>query len=249
MSDKQSKLLIFLITLAFFIILRQVTMQNIENLPRAVQPAFYASLPVAGGLLILSLASLLGTFSHMLRSSSASDLLRRISEDSMRNFFVGFLATAYLDLVRPALSPHVSFLSYMEWVTIVLTVYVMFSLTKFSSKEYYVTSENLGWKKHVQEIKRETGSELTSTTSVMEQFISQGVKEPLLIYLTFYLQRLGKTEEEAVQALSPLTQYQESMPRHWLPYVLPRKRKQLVLESVKAREDLLNALLDKIVKL
>ena len=249
MSNKPSMLLVFTLSVFFLYILKYVADHSMESLPRMLQPTIWASLPVAGGLTALSFCSLLGAFSETLRASEASHVLKRVSEDPARNFFLGFLVTAYLGLVRPPLIARLPSLSYMEWVSIVLTVYVMFSMTKFSSKEYYVTSENLGWKKHIQEIRRETGCELPRATSIMEQFIAQGVKEPLLVYLTFYLQRLGKTEEETLQTLSPLMHYQDTARMSKLPIVLPWTRKKLAAENSKTREDLLNALFDKIDRL
>jgi len=241
--------LIFVLSAIFLGVLTYVADHSMENLPRMFQPTVYVSLPVVGGLAALSFCSLLGAFSETLRSSAASHVLKRVSEDPARNFFLGFLIAAYLGLVRPPLIARVPSLSYVEWVSIVLTVYAMFSLTKFSSKEYYVTSENLGWKKHIQEVKRETGRELSRVTSVMEQFIVQGVKEPLLVYLTFYLQRLGKTEEETFQTLSSLIHYQDTTRTGKLSFVLPWTRKKLAAKNKKIRENLLNALIEKIDRL
>jgi hypothetical protein len=178
-----------------------------------------------------------------------SNVLKRVSEDSSRNFFLGFFVTAYLGLIRPPLVVQLPFLSYLEWVSIVLMIYAVFSLTKFSSKEFYATSENLGWKKHIQEIKRETGHELQSATSAMEQFVRLGIKEPLLVYLVFHLQRLGKTEEESLQILNPLIHYQDTSNASKLSLLLTRTKEKLAEKSRKAREDLLNALIKEIDKL
>jgi ABC-type multidrug transport system fused ATPase/permease subunit len=248
MWSKKNKLEALIFSVLFLTILKYIIDHGAEALPQVLQLTAHASLPVAGGLITLSLGSLLGTFT-VAKNSAASHLLRQASKDPARNFFTGFLITAYLNLVRPPLTVNLPFLPYIEWVVIVLAVYVVYSMTRLSTKEFYVSSEGSGWKRHIQEVRRETGHNLMRVTSVMEQFVEQGVKEPLLVYLTLHLQRLGETEEDILKILRPLIDYQKAG-RHKLYFLFfPWTKRKIAIRNKKAREVLLNTLLEKIDRL
>lgn len=249
MLSQKIKLVALIFSVLFLTILKYVIDHNAEALPQILQLIAYASLPVAGGLIVLSFCSLLGTFADI-ENSATSSLIRQASEDPARNFFAGFIITAYLNLVRPPLTAYVTFLPYVEWVAIALLVYVMYTMTRLSTNEFYVSSEGLGWKRHVQEVRRETGRNLMRVTSVMEQFVDLGVKEPLLVYLVLHLQRLGETEEDILKTLRPLIDYQKNAQRHKLYFLtFPWTKRKLAMRDKKARENLLNTLLEKIDRL
>lgn len=229
----------------FLLILRYILDHSAEALPQVLQLIAYASLPVAGGLITLSFCSLLGTFMDV-ENLVTSRLLERASEVPERNFFIGFLMTGYLSLVRPPLTANLSFLPYMEWVTIAVTVYVVYSMTRPSTNGFYVSSEGPSWKRHVQKVKRETGRDLMRITSVMKEFVDHGVKGSLLVYLTLHLQRLGETEESILKTLNPLIDYQENVRRHKLYFLaFPWTKRKLAIRNKKARENLLSTLLKK----
>ena len=249
MLSKKSKFVAFIFSVLFLSILKYTVDHSAEALHQVLQLTAYASLPIAGGLMTLSFCSLLEPSSDV-ENSAASHLLRRLSEDPTRNFFIGFLVTAYLNLVRPPLAANEPFLPYIEWVTIALVVYVMYTMTRFSTKEFYVSSEGPGWKRHIQVVRRETGRDLIRITSVMEQFVDHGVKEPLLVYLTLHLQRLGETEEDILKTLSPLIDYKENALKHKLYFLaFPWTKRKLAMRNKKARENLLNILLEEIDRL
>ena len=242
MLGKKSKLVALISSVLFLLSLKYVTDHSAEVLSGVPQLLVFVSVPIAGGLIVLSFTSLLESSSDM-KNPAASLLLRRVSEDPARNFFIGFLASAYLNLVRPFLATNVTFLPYIEWVSIALTVYVMYSMGGFSSEEFNPSSEAPCWKRHVQEVSRETGGDLTRITEVMEQFIYNAVKEPLLVYLTLHLQRLGKTEEDILKTLSPLMGYQ--LPRHNF-FAFLWTRGKIAIKNEEVREHLLSALLEEI---
>jgi len=179
-----------------------------------------------------------------------SHILRQISEDPVRNLLVGFLVTAYLYLVRPSLAAHLPFLPYMEWIAIALAAYAMYTVTSQPVEELYVSPEERCWKKHNQVVRKETGCDLMRIISVMEEFINRGVKEPLLVHLALHLQRLGVTEEGVLKTLKPLIDYREKKRRHKLYFLFfPWKRRKFARENMKARENLLKNLLEKIKRL
>lgn len=239
----KSRFLALISSVLFLLIVKYATDYGAGVLPETLQLLFGVSIPIAGGLIVLCSASLLGSLPDGERESPAFFLLRRISDDPTRNFFLGFLASAYLNLIRPSMATNVPFLPYIEWVSIGLTVYMMYSMTRSPSEQFDVGSEDQNWKRHAQEITRETGRDLIRTKEVMQQFIDSAVKEPLLVYLTLYLQRLGKTEEEILRTLGPIIHYQT--PRSSF-FTFVRTKGKIVTKNAEVREHLLTALLEEI---
>lgn len=247
--SNSNKLAVLTFSVILLLILRYITSNSAEIFPQTLLLITSFFLPVAGGLITLSFCSLLGTFSSV-GNLAIFYPLTRIPENPARNFFLGFLITAYLSWVRPPLAVSLISLPYIEWTIIALTVYVVYSMTRQSTKKLYLDLEDLGWKKHKQKIRRETGRELIRVASVMEQFVEYGVKESLLVYLALYLQRLGENEEDILRRLRPLLNYRESTPRHRLRFLIfPRKRRNYAMRSKEAREKLLNTLMEKMDRL
>ena len=244
----KTKLVTLIFSVFFLLISRYVINHSAEALPQVLPLVAYASLLIAGGVITLSFGSLLRTFVEV-KNWAVSPLLSQFSQEQASDFFIGLIIVAYLSLIRPPLAAHVTFLPYVEWAAIALVVYVMYTMTRQPADEFYISSQAPGWKRHVQDIRRETGRDLTRVTAVMEQFVDHGVKEPLLVYLTLHLQMLGETEEDILKTLNPLIDYRENAQRyqsHFLAF-LGTKRK-LAMKNKEARENLLDALLKKIDK-
>ena len=99
----------------------------------------------------------------------------------------------------------------------------------------------------MQEVRRETGRDLARLTSVMEEFVDHGMKEPLLVYLALHLQRLGVIEERILKILSPLVDYQKNTGRQRLLFlVFPWARRRFIMRNKEIREILLTNLLKRI---
>jgi len=243
MLNRKSKLAVLIFSVLLLTIAKYLIDRNMGDPFQVPQLTAYATIPVVGGLIALSFCSLLGTFA-VAGDSTTSSLLRRVSVDPARNFIIGFLIVAYLYLVRSPLTSTVLFLPYIEWVAVTFAVYVFYTLARLSKKEFYFSSEGSGWKRHIQEVRRETGRDLIRVTSVMEQFVDHGVKEPLLVYLTLHLQRLGETEEDILKTLSPLVDYHYAPRRRLYSMVFPWKKRQMAVENRKEREVLLNTLIE-----
>ena len=246
MLNRRTKLVALALSVLSLLVLTYVIDSGTDTLPQTLQLVTYASLPLAGGLTTLSFCSLLSSLLDM-RDLATSSPLRRISEDQSSHFFLGFVVVAYLSLIRPPMTIYVLFLPYAEWAVIALVVYALKTATSPSMSEFRSSSEGPDWKEHVQKIRRETGPDLTRITSVMEQFVENGVKEPLLVYLALHLQRLGETEEGILRILRPLVDYQRNAQRGKSYFsVLPWAKRRLTMQNTKTREDLLKTLLNKI---
>lgn len=244
----KTKFVALIFSVLFLLISRYVIDHSAEALPQVLQLVVYASLLIAGGLITLSFGSLLRTFVDV-ENWVASPLLSHFFQEQASDFLIGFIIVAYLSLIRPPLAAYVTFLPYVEWVTIALVVYVMYTMTRQPADEFYISSQAPGWKRHVQEIRRETGRDLTRIASVMEQFVDHGVKEPLLVYLTLHLQMLGETEEDILKTLNLLIDYRQNVQRyqsHFLAF--PGTKRKHAMRNKEARENLLDALLKKVDK-
>jgi hypothetical protein len=248
MLSERSKLLVFIFSILLLSGLKYVVDQSVQAIPRILQLIASVSLPIVSGLITLDFCSLLGPLVSS-GSSPTSHLVRRISRAPVRNFLVGFLAAAYLDLIRPPLAANVPFLLYVEWVAIALVVYAMYSMTSFPTNDFDNNSENLGWKRHVQEIARETGSDFVHINYVMEQFVNNGIKEPLLVSLALYLQRIGQTEEEILKTLDSIINFKQYPRRQKTHLIFRLKKNELAMKNKKIREDVLDTLLNEIAGL
>jgi hypothetical protein len=232
----------------FLLISKYAIDNSTQTLPQVLPLVAYASLLIAGGVITLSFGSLLRTFVEA-ENWAVFPLLSQVPQGQASDFLVGFAAIAYLSLIRPRLTIYVTFLPYVEWTAIALVVYAIYTITRQPADEVYISSQAPSWKRHVQENRRETGRNLARITAVMEQFVEQGVKEPLLVYLTLHLQMLGETEEDILKTLKSLIDYRENMQRHQSRFLaFPWTRRKLAMKNNEARENLLDAILKKINK-
>jgi hypothetical protein len=237
-----------LILSALFILISKYAIDNSsETLPQVLPLIAYSFLLIAGGVITLSLGSLLRKFVKG-QKHEVPPLLTQVPQEQAVDFLIGFVAVAYLSLIRPPLAAYVAFLPYVEWAAIALLIYMVYTTTRQSADEIYISSQTSSWKRHVQEIRRETGRDLARVTAVMGRFVDHGVKEPLIVYLTLHLQMLGQTEEDILKALNPLIDYRENMQRHSHFWVSAGKKRKNATKDKEARENLLGALLDRIDK-
>jgi hypothetical protein len=248
MWSNKGKIAALVFLLLLLSILTYVSNQSLDVLPQGLQLVLYASLLVAGGLSALSFGSVFGIFVNVNPTTFA--LFRWIKENPKRNFLIGFLLTAYLVLIRTSLAANMTFLPYVEWIMITLMVFEIYTAARISDAESYVSSENKAWKSHVQENRREIGQDLTRVKSAIEEFVDHGVKDHLLVYLVLYMQRLGKTEEDIFEMLSPLMNCQEAVtkPKLYLS-VFSKTRTKLAARNRKAREDMVKKLFQEIDRL
>lgn len=246
MLSKKSMFAVLILSVLFISVHRYIVDYLKEPQSQILPLVAYSSIAVAGGLIVLSSCSLLGMFAAV-QNSATSHLIGQVSEGSGRNFFLGFSVTAYLIVVRPPLALSAPFLPYVEWVAIVLAVYGIYSMTRLSIDEFSVALGSSSWKRQIQDVRRETGRDLMRVTSAMEQFVNDGVKEPLLVYLTMHLQRLGETAEDILKVLSPLIIYERDTRRRELYFLLfPWTKRKIARRNKEARGVLLNLLLEQI---
>jgi hypothetical protein len=213
-----------------------------EGFSKTYEPITYASLPVAGGLLAVGAGSVLGTLKYTGKPVIMS-VSERVSKGHARNLALGFLLTAYMIFIRPQVVEGFPLMVVAEWMTMALVVTAIYLRIKSSSTRLYADLESANWRKHVKEVERETGHDFEYVVSVQEQFMNQGSKEPLLIYMALLLRDLGKTEEGILKVLSPLIDYRDCKPRF---FALPWMKRSIERENMNARKRVLESLFHKV---
>jgi hypothetical protein len=227
----------------FFFLISKSTIDNVSIiLPQGYVSLFYLSFSFAGGLLGLSLGSLFGLLEDT-RAPRISSASKWISEGLTRNFVFGFFLTAYISFVRYPLIKLNPYVAIAEWVAVALAVAVVYINVKMVFEEYDPDLENTGWRKHIQEVERETGDDFKHLTFVQEQFVNQGVKEPLLIYLTLLLRDLGKNEKQIIRTMAPLLHYRE---KKTSVFALPLVKENLKRRNKEFRKEILEDFMAKI---
>jgi hypothetical protein len=227
----------------FFFLISKNTIDNASIiLPQGYASLFYLSFSFAGGLLGLSLGSLFGLLEDT-RDPRISSASKWISEGLTRNFVFGFFLTAYISFVRYPLIELNPYVAIAEWVAVALAVAVVYINVKMVFEEYDPDLENTGWRKHIQEVERETGDDFKHLTFVQEQFVNQGVKEPLLIYLTLLLRDLGKNEKQIIRTMAPLLHYRD---KKTSVFALPLVKENLKRRNRESRKEILEDFMAKI---
>lgn len=211
-------------------------------LPQSYVPLFYVSFSFAGGLLGLSLGSLFGLLEDA-RYSSISSTSKWISEGLTRNFILGFFLTMYLSFVRRPLIELNPYVGIAEWVTTALAIAVIYINVKMVFEEFHQDLENAEWRKHIQQVERETGDDFKHSTFVQKQFVNQGIKEPLLVYLMLLLRDLGKNEQQVIRITAPLLYYRDKKPSI---FALPLVRESFKRKNKEARKKILEDLMAEI---
>ena len=226
-----------------FLLSKNAVDNALAILPQGYVLLFYVSFSFAGGLLGFSLGSLFGLLEDT-RDPRISSASKWISEGLIRNFILGFFLTAYFSFVRPpimrALSPYAAI---AEWVAATLAVAVIYINVKMVFEELYLDLENTEWMKHIQEVERETGADFKHLTLVQEQFVNQGIKEPLLVYLTLHLRDLGETEQQIIRTAAPLLWYRDKKPSI---FALPSVKESFKRKNKEARKKILEDLIAEI---
>ena len=233
-------------TLALSVFFFLVSKSAIDNasiiLPQGYVSLSYLAFSFTGGLLGLSLGSLFGLLENT-RHSRISSASKWISEGLTRNFVFGFSLTAYISFVRYPLIELNPYVAIVEWVAVALAVAVVYINVKMVFEEYGPDLENTGWKKHIQEVERETGDDFKNLTFVQEQFVNQGIKEPLMIYLTLLLRDLGKNEKQIVRTMAPLSYYRD---KKTSVFALPFIKENLERRNKESRKEILEDFMAKI---
>lgn len=226
-------------TLALSVFFFLVSKSAVDNasiiLPQRYALLLRLALSFTGGLLGLSLGSLFGLLENI-RDSRISSASKWISEGLTRNFVFGFFLTAYISFVRYPLIELNPYVAIAEWVAVALAVAVVYINVKMVSEEYDPVLENTEWRKHIQEVERETGEDFKHLTFVQEQFVNQGIKEPLLIYLTLFLRNLGKNEKQIIRTVAPLLYYRD---KKTSVFALPLVKENLKRRNKESRKKIL----------
>jgi len=97
------KFVALILSVLSILISRYAIDHSSETLPQVLPLIAYSSLLIAGGVVTLSLGSLLRNFVEG-EKNEASTLLTQVPQEQTGDFLIGFVAVAYLSLIRPPLA-------------------------------------------------------------------------------------------------------------------------------------------------
>ena len=146
---------------------------------------------------------------------SRSNTLASIGEASSKYHIIipsAIVAALYFGYYRENLStllPSLSPLSpYLEWMVITALAALVYRGAR-KSIEISALDRVGDWARHIQEVSTYRGERLSELTSAMEEFITQGRKERLILLLSLILHDEGLGEGEVEQILSPLLEHRD----------------------------------------
>ncbi len=146
---------------------------------------------------------------------SRSNALASIGEASSKYHIIipsTIVAALYFGYYRENLStllPSLSPLSpYLEWMFITALAALVYRGAR-KSIEVSALDRVGDWARHIQEVSTYRGERLSELTSAMEEFITQGRKERLILLLSLILHDEGLSEGEVERILSPLLEHRD----------------------------------------
>jgi len=130
----------------------------------------------------------LGAFLENSDNTYVSYFMKIVNKEPTVNFIKVFLLLAYILYFRGYLSSAIErgapYLSYFEWAVITTYAFLTFRSVRIYVAEELTNPDILGeWKKHLQEIKTRSDYRIDRLAKVVDDFINEGSKDVLLVYL------------------------------------------------------------------
>jgi hypothetical protein len=117
-------------------------------------------------------------------------------------FFMGGLST-YLPGITQ-LSP------YVEWTGICIIAALIFTVMRRGMQGSILAKEKMGeWKKHLQQVTTYKGDHFVGFTDILNDFVSRGKRDMLLVKLTLFLHENRVNDDEISGILSDLINYED----------------------------------------
>jgi hypothetical protein len=137
-----------------------------------------------------------------------------LSKDIIGSIVIGVLIAFYIFYVHPivyAIDPTITLIA--EWLFVGLVV--LGSYLSIRSKVTGISAPLIleTWKKHQQELNFKTTKELTDLTENIDEFITYGNKNYILLYLTNFLFEKKVNIEDINAAIDGLINYQDAKPK------------------------------------
>jgi hypothetical protein len=169
---------------------------------------------VAWVILAGMLTSVLGILAHYGRNfedAFISEICRWLSNSKVRLFVIGAVIGAYIVFLRPFLFNMASWsTALIEWATFCFVVWRMYDgIRGRISDTYSIHLKYTSWKKHLQQVEKQTDSDFNYALNVQADFIERSHKDQLLVYLVTLMHDNGLSVEEISELLHPMSEYRD----------------------------------------
>jgi len=206
------------------------------------------------GMLAVSLSNI-GVYGERLKNPFITDASRWLRQSPHVKFILGALIAAYIIFIRPAIVGAFRYAPLVEWVIVCIVAWRLFRGIKVGLKTHCAVSlQEADWRKHVQEITERQGADFIHLGDIQHDFVTQGDRDALLIYLVLLLNDNRLPVAEISRILHPLINHHD-MKMPWFAFgweqqrVLRRneKERQRILDEImESLEDIANPVYKKI---
>ncbi len=151
------------------------------------------------------------------------------STSAFQASLLGAFLSFYITLVRPALYEHLRYAAVLEWLGVGLVLVALYRVVETFLNRTYAEAEEeelwLQWVNHQQVIVVIPDPNLKYAEAVQRQFLEDGLREPLLVYVTSVLAWNETPQQVIARVIRPLVQHQDDH-SGWLPSLFPWQRKR-----------------------
>ena len=136
----------------------------------------------------------------------ASNYLVSVSISLISGLYYGFFLGGLAEL-----APGISQLTpYVEWTGICIFAALMFTVMRRGMQRSIMVRNRLGdWRKHLQQVTTYKGDRFVGFTEMIEEFVTHGRKDRLLVKLALFLDENHVPDDEIAELLGELIQYRD----------------------------------------
>jgi len=136
----------------------------------------------------------------------ASNYLVSVSISLISGLYYGFFLGGLAKL-----APGISQLTpYVEWTGICIFAALLFTVMRRGMQKSIMVRNRLGdWRKHLQQVTTYKGDRFVGFTEMIEEFVTHGNKDRLLVKLALFLNENQVSDEEISELLGDLIKYQD----------------------------------------
>jgi len=167
------------------------------------------SLAIFAGFVCASFAAL-AAFGEKSKSPIFSGIFKWLVNSQLSIMLIACFIIIYFGFFRPEILINWQYLQLLDWIIVVAMVWGSFSSVRGSINRLSAPLTYSDWEKHTQKIENKIDEDLEYAERVQRQFVEDGVKEELVVYLVDVLQKNGRYSLQSISLqLDPLINYQD----------------------------------------
>lgn len=192
------------------------------------------------GFLAVTIA-LFSSYGRYLKEPVIMEISNWLAESQLRNFLIGSFFGFYFFLLRPIIVQAFFFAPIIEWSLVGLIMLRVYSGVKSKiSEEYAPPLDIASWKRHVQKIGYRGDPDLEEIRYLQSLFVNEGVRDPILVFLTVLLAKNDYPQKGIAYLLHPLINYEDK----GVPLIaFDWEKKRILKKNREARMKIMNAVM------